>query len=183
VACLVLGMGLPTLPAYLIIVLILGPAVAKIGVPLLIVHLFVLYYGVLSNITPPVAIAAYAAAPIAGANPLMTGVQAVRISIVGFMIPFVFVYNPSLVLVFGVDWVPFLGVLLLRLPMAIWMVATGTSGVDPDRLNALERVVRVVLGIAMLTPFVPIQIGAFIAAAALVLWHVARRRRLAATPG
>ena len=79
-ACLLLGMGLPTLPAYLIIVLILGPAIAKIGVPLLLVHLFVLYYGVLSNITPPVAIAAYAAAPIAGANPLTTGVQAIRIA-------------------------------------------------------------------------------------------------------
>jgi TRAP transporter 4TM/12TM fusion protein len=175
VACLLLGMGLPTLPAYLIIVLILGPAIAKIGVPLLLVHLFVLYYGVLSNITPPVALAAYAAAPIAGANPLMTGVQAVRISFVGFMIPFVFVYNPSLVLVLGIDWLPFIGV-LVRLPMAIWMVATGMSGVDPDRLNLTERLVRVALGIALLTPFAAVQIGAFVASAALVLFHVLHRR-------
>ena len=178
VSCLILGMGLPTLPAYLIIVLILGPAVAKIGVPLLIVHMFVLYYGVLSNITPPVAIAAYAAAPIAGANPLTTGVQAVRIAAVGFMIPFVFVYNPSLVLVLGIDWLPFLGV-LIRLPLAIWLVATGTAGVDPDRLHAAERVVRVVLGIAVLTPYVPVQIGAFVVGAGLVLFHLVRRRRLA----
>jgi TRAP transporter 4TM/12TM fusion protein len=175
VACLLLGMGLPTLPAYLIIVLILGPAVAKIGVPLLLVHLFVLYYGVLSNITPPVAIAAYAAAPIAGANPLITGIQAIRISFVGFLIPFVFVYNPSLVLVLGVDWLPFLGV-LVRLPLAIWLVATGTSGVDPDSLHPLERLVRVILGIALLTPFVPIQIAAFVVGGALVLYHIAHRR-------
>jgi TRAP transporter 4TM/12TM fusion protein len=175
-ACLLLGMGLPTLPAYLIIVLILGPAVAKLGVPLLLVHLFVLYYGVLSNITPPVAIAAYAAAPIAGANPLMTGVQAVRISAVGFLIPFVFVYNPSLVLVLGVDWGGLASV-LVRLPLAIWLVATGTSGVDPDRLNPLERVARTALGLAMLLPFIPVQIGAFAAGAALVLYHVVRRRQ------
>jgi TRAP-type uncharacterized transport system fused permease subunit len=177
-ACLILGMGLPTLPAYLIIVLIMGPAIAKIGVPLLIVHLFVLYYGVLSNITPPVAIAAYAAAPIAGANPLATGVQAVRIAAVGFMIPFVFVYNPSLVLVLGVDWLPFLGA-LARLLLAIWLVATGTAGVDPDRLTLVERVLRVVLGIALLTPYIPAQVGAFVVGGALVAFHVLQRRRAA----
>ena len=177
-SCLLLGMGLPTLPAYLIIVLILGPAVAKLGVPLLIVHMFVLYYGVLSNITPPVAIAAYAAAPIAGANPLTTAILAVRIAAVGFMIPFVFVYNPSLLLVLGVDWLPFLGV-LIRLPLAIWLIATGASGVDPDRLNPAERVARVLLGIAVLTPYIPLQIGAFIAGGGLVLFHMLLRRRAA----
>jgi TRAP-type uncharacterized transport system fused permease subunit len=147
-------------------------------VPLLLVHLFVLYYGVLSNITPPVAIAAYAAAPIAGANPLTTGIQATRIAAVGFMIPFVFVYNPSLVLVLGVDWLPFLGV-LVRLPLAIWLFATGTSGVGPDRLNILERIARTGLGIALLTPYVPVQIGAFIAGAGLVGYHMVRRRTVA----
>lgn len=176
VSCLVLGMGLPTLPAYLIIVLILGPAVTKIGVPLLIVHLFVLYYGVLSNITPPVALAAYAAAPIAGANPLATSLQAIRISAVGFMIPFVFVYNPSLVLVLGVDWLPFLGV-LVRLPLAIWLVATGTSGVGPGRLGYPERVTRTVLGFALLTPYPLAQLAGFVAGSALVLAHFLHRRR------
>ena len=101
--------------------------IGKLGVPVLLVHMFVLYYGVLSNITPPVAIAAYAAAPIAGANPLMTGVQAVRIAAVGFTIPFVLVYNPSLALVLGVDWLPFVGI-LVRLPVAIWLVASASSG-------------------------------------------------------
>ena len=89
-----------------------------------------------------------------------------------------FVYNPSLVLVLGVDWLPFLGV-LVRLPLAIWLVATGTSGVDPDRLNIPERIARTCLGIALLTPYVPVQIAAFIAGAALVLYHVARRRMAA----
>jgi TRAP transporter 4TM/12TM fusion protein len=174
-SCLVLGMGLPTLPAYLIIVLILGPAIAKIGVPLLIVHLFVLFFGVLSNITPPVALAAYAAAPIAQANPLATSIQAVRIAAIGFLIPFVFVYNPSLVLVLGIDWLPFLGA-LLRLSLAIWLVATGTSGVGPHRLSAIERVVRVGAGIAMLTPYPVVQLTAVLTGGGLVVRHFLRHR-------
>jgi TRAP transporter 4TM/12TM fusion protein len=175
-SCLVLGMGLPTLPAYLIIVLILGPAIAKIGVPLLLVHLFVLFYGVLSNITPPVALAAYAAAPIAQANPLATSVQAVRIAAIGFLIPFVFVYNPSLVLVLGIDWLPFLGA-LLRLTLAIWLVATGTSGVGPHRLGAIERAVRTGAGIAMLTPYPIVQLTAVVVGGGLVALHLLRHRR------
>lgn len=178
-SCLVLGMGLPTLPAYLIIVLVLGPAIAKIGVPLLIVHLFVLFYGVLSNITPPVALAAYAAAPIAQSNPLATAVQAVRIAAIAFLIPFVFVYNPSLVLVLGIDWLPFLGA-LLRLSLAIWLVATGTSGVGPHRLSGVERVVRVVAGIAMLTPYPAVQLSAVIVGGGLVVSHFLRHRRAVA---
>jgi TRAP transporter 4TM/12TM fusion protein len=175
-SCLVLGMGLPTLPAYLIIVLILGPAIAKIGVPLLLVHLFVLFYGVLSNITPPVALAAYAAAPIAQANPLATSIQAVRIAAIGFLIPFVFVYNPSLVLVLGIDWLPFLGA-LLRLSLAIWLVATGTSGVGPRRLGMIERAVRCGAGIAMLTPYPLVQLVAVIVGGGLVVSHFLRHRR------
>ena len=100
---LVLGMGLPTLPAYLIIVLVLGPAIVQLGkdagVTLLAVHLFVFYFAALSSLTPPVALAAYAAAPIAGARPFETAVQSVRISLVSFVIPFVFVFNPSLLLI------------------------------------------------------------------------------------
>lgn len=179
-SCLVLGMGLPTLPAYLIIVLILGPAIAKIGVPLLLVHLFVLYYGVLSNITPPVALAAYAAAPIAQANPLATAAQAVRIAAIGFLIPFVFVYNPSLVLVLGVDWLPFLGA-LFRLTLAIWLVATGTSGVGPHRLGVVARLARTVAGLAMLMPFTAVQVAAVLIGGGLVLVGYLRDRRTVTT--
>ena len=119
-ACLVLGMGLPTIPAYLIIVLILGPAISKLGVPMILTHMFVLYFGVLSNVTPPVAIAAYAAAPIAGANPMRTGYHAIKLSSVGFLIPFVLIYHPSISLVVGFEWASFIWI-SLRLPVLIWM--------------------------------------------------------------
>ena len=79
VGALVLGMGMPTLPAYLIIILVMGPAIQQLGVSMLTAHMFVFYYGVASSLTPPVAIAAYAAAPIAGANPLMTAFMSFRL--------------------------------------------------------------------------------------------------------
>jgi len=79
VGALILGMGMPTLPAYLIIVLVMGPAMQALGVSMLTAHMFVFYYGVASSLTPPVAIAAYAAAPIAGANPLFTAFMSFRL--------------------------------------------------------------------------------------------------------
>ena len=99
IACLVLGMGLPTIPAYVIILIIMGGAIEKLGVPKILVHLFVVYFGVLSAITPPVAIAAYAAAPIANSNPMNTAIQAIRLSFVGFIIPFVLIMVIGLAIV------------------------------------------------------------------------------------
>ena len=176
VACLLLGMGLPTLPAYLIIVLIIGPAIIKLGLEALLVHLFVLYFGVLSNVTPPVAIAAYAAAPIAQSNPLMTGFQALRIAAVGFLIPFVFVFNPSLLLVLGVDWEALISI-LIRLPIVIWLVATALGGVDRSEISIPERVARGVLGIAGLTDPPLVHVAAVLLGATLVVYHHLRSRK------
>lgn len=98
IACLLLGMGMPTVPAYLIIVLVMGPSLQKLGVPIVHTHMFVLYFGVLSAITPPVALAAFAAAPIAGSAPMSTALEASRLALPGFVIPFAFIYKPALLL-------------------------------------------------------------------------------------
>ncbi|WCR10710.1 TRAP transporter fused permease subunit [Paracoccus stylophorae] len=97
-ACLLLGMGMPTVPAYLIIVLVMGPSLQRLGVPIVHTHMFVLYFGVLSAVTPPVALAAFAAAPIAGASPMGTAIEASRLALPGFVIPFAFIYQPALLL-------------------------------------------------------------------------------------
>ncbi|MBJ6373474.1 TRAP transporter permease [Sedimentitalea arenosa] len=97
-ACLLLGMGMPTVPAYLIIVLVMGPALQKLGVPIIHTHMFVLYFGVLSAVTPPVALAAFAAAPIAGAGAMRTAIEASRLALPGFVIPFAFIYQPAMLL-------------------------------------------------------------------------------------
>ncbi len=150
-ACLILGMGLPTLPAYLIIVLIMGPALQQLDVPALTTHLFVLYFGVLSAITPPVAVAAFAAAPIAGSHPLRTAVTAMRLAVVGFVIPFAFVYNPSLLLGGEFQIGPLLWI-SVRMLLAIWLLTTGLAGHDATALSRRERGVRTAAGILVLFP-------------------------------
>ena len=166
-ASLVLGMGLPTIPAYVIIIIIMGGAIEKLGVPKMLVHLFVVYFGVLSAVTPPVAIAAYAAAPIAQSNPLHTAIQALKLSFVGFIIPFVLIYNPALSLVFEFEVVAFISV-VFRLSLAIWLMTTSLGGVDRDRLSVYSRVLRMALGIAVLLNFVEVQAIGVVASIALL---------------
>jgi len=98
VACIVLGMGLPTTAAYIITAVLGVPALVKLGVPLLAAHMFILYFACLSFITPPVALAAYAASGIAEANAMSTGFAAWKLGIAGFIVPFMFVHNPPLLL-------------------------------------------------------------------------------------
>lgn len=99
VACTILGTGLPTTATYIVLATMAAPALTQLGVPILAAHLFVLYFGVVADLTPPAALAAYAGAGIAGSNPLKTGLTAVRLAIAGFVVPFVFAYSPSLLLI------------------------------------------------------------------------------------
>jgi TRAP transporter 4TM/12TM fusion protein len=99
IACIVLGMGLPSIPAYIITATMAAPALAKMGIPPLVSHMFVFYFGMLANLTPPVALAAFAGAGIAGGNTTQTGIQAVKIALAGFVVPYIFAFNNSLLLI------------------------------------------------------------------------------------
>lgn len=98
IASIILGMGLPVSACYLMLATLVGPAIVKLGVSKMAAHLFILYFGVISNVTPPVAMAAYAGAGIADCNPTKCGYQAFRLSLAGFVLPFFFVYNNQLLL-------------------------------------------------------------------------------------
>ncbi|HEX4572169.1 MAG TPA: TRAP transporter permease [Dongiaceae bacterium] len=98
ITCLILGMGIPTIPTYIITSSLAGPALLHLGVPLIVSHMFVFYFGILADLTPPVALAAFAAAPIAQESGMKIGVQAIRIALAGFVIPFMAVYAPALML-------------------------------------------------------------------------------------
>lgn len=99
IACIVLGMGLPSIPAYIITATMAAPALAEMGIPPLVSHMFVFYFGMLANLTPPVALAAFAGAGIAGGNTTKTGIQAVKIALAGFVVPYIFAFNNSLLLI------------------------------------------------------------------------------------
>lgn len=178
---LILGMGLPTLPAYLIIAIMIAPAIIKAGVLPLAAHMFVLYYAVYSSIVPPIAYGCYVAAPIAGGNPLATSFVALRISIVGLLVPYVFIYSPSLLLVAGeFSWLE-LGTTILRLLAAIWMFSTSLGGADPKlgRIGMGLRTVRFLIGLGAMIPITMIWAPAVVLAVAAGLF--ARRPALQTT--
>ena len=108
-----MGTGIPTTPTYIILASIAAPALGTLGVPLVATHFFVFYYGVLADVTPPVALAAYAAAGIAGSEPMRTGLTAFRLSMGKALVPFMFVYTPSL-LFLDFQWPAFLSGARLR---------------------------------------------------------------------
>ena len=111
IASIILGMGLPTTAKYIVLATMAVPAITKLGVNLMSAHLFILYFGVVADVTPPVALAAYAGAGIAGANSMKTGIQAFKLAIGAFIIPYIFVINPHLIMVDSVagttvNWLP-----------------------------------------------------------------------------
>lgn len=178
--CLVMGMGVPSGAAYLIIALVMGPALQRLGLPPVAAHLFIVYFGVLSVVTPPVALAAFAAAPIAGAKPMETGVEATRLAIAGFIIPFIFVYHQDILIIEGFDPLA-LAWILAAFAVATWLIATGLAGFEARRLQLWERALRVVLGIGVVFPLYAVALPALLAGAALVVRHrfaSAERRRM-----
>ena len=170
IGCLVIGMGVPTLTAYLVLALVMGPLLETLEVSKIAAHMFMLYFGVLSVITPPVALAAFAAAPIAGAKPMETGLEAVRLAIVGFIIPFLFVYHPDLLLIDGFT-LPGLLWSLACFAVASWTIATGLAGFDVRRLAVWERALRIALAIPILVPDVTSSLVAIACAVALIALH------------
>lgn len=98
VASIILGMGLPSIPTYIITATMAAPALVELGVEPLVAHMFVFYFGLFANITPPVALAAFAAAGISGADPMRTGVQSMRLALAGYVIPYLFVFSPAMLL-------------------------------------------------------------------------------------
>ncbi|MBI3525227.1 MAG: TRAP transporter permease [Betaproteobacteria bacterium] len=98
IVCLILGMGIPTIPNYIITSSIAAPALLKLGVPLIVSHMFVFYFGIMADLTPPVALAAFAAASIAKASPMRIGFKATQIAVAGFVVPYMAIYDPALML-------------------------------------------------------------------------------------
>ncbi len=137
---LILGMGLPCTPAYIIAITIGGPALLNMGVDLLAAHLFVFYFAILAGVTPPVCVPAYCGAAIAGSKPLQTGVEAFKLSSIGFVIPYLFIYNKAMLLQADVlDIALLVGLLVI----AISLFAMGFTGFWKRKFSLLERVLTI----------------------------------------
>ncbi|MEO0990859.1 MAG: TRAP transporter large permease subunit, partial [Pseudomonadota bacterium] len=188
---IVLGMGLPPGATYFIIVIALSSGIEAVGIAPLTLHLFVVYFAVISTVTPPVALAAFAAAPIAGADPVRTGFQAARLSLAGFIMPFVFVYHPAVLYklqvlfewftgetvdsramidIATVTWGD-LGWAVLAFVTAMWLMTSAMAGFEKNRLSLAERLLRPVAGVLILIPDLMFAATGAVLALALIVGH------------
>ncbi|WP_265517938.1 TRAP transporter permease [Nitratireductor luteus] len=152
VVCVLMGCGIPTTANYLIMIAVAAPILGLLGVQPLVAHFFVFYYGVLADITPPVALAAYAAAGIAGANAFKAGNTAFRLGMGKALVPFVFAFSPSLLLVVdGFSWSEFF-LASLGAMAGIWMLSAAFANWLFAPLRAYERVLMVIAAILLVAP-------------------------------
>jgi len=171
-ACIIMGAGIPTTATYIILVAVAAPALAQLQVEPIVAHFFVFYYGVLADITPPVALAAYAAAGIAGSNPFKTGNTAFRLGIAKALVPFVFVYSPALLLVVdGFTWQAFF-ITLIGAMLGISSLGIAFTGYLFAPMKMTQRwwfalvsflfiapgFITMAIGLVLLTPLVLLQV-------------------------
>ena len=178
ITCILMGAGLPTTALYIMLVTVAQPALANLGVPPLASHLFVLYYGVISEITPPVCASAYAAAGIAGANPFRTGVSAFTLGIAKLMVPMVFVYSPAMLIVIEdyFTWSAFLST-TLSCAVGIFMVATSVAGFFLVRMPVIIRWAMAFSGILLVAPGMQSDLFALVFVAPVLIQQVTAWRR------
>jgi TRAP transporter 4TM/12TM fusion protein len=162
---IVLGLGMPTPSAYILAGVLMGPLLDDLGVPILAAHMFLLYYAVMSAITPPVAVAAYAAASIAEDNPLHIAVLSVRLALAAFVVPFGFIYRPEILLVGSP-----LGILgaTLSAVLGVFLLALAVEGYWRGALRSWQRLLLAAAGLSMFASSLPITLVGL--AVAALLW-------------
>ena len=155
IVCLILGMGIPTIPNYIITSAIAGPALLKLGVPLIISHMFVFYFGIMAVLTPPVALACFAAAPFAKESGFKISLQAVKLAVAGFVVPFMAVYSPELMLqgLANKDVVTIVvsvSYIFIKALIAMLFLGMASVGFMNAPLNVLERLVCVTVSVLLI---------------------------------
>jgi TRAP transporter 4TM/12TM fusion protein len=175
ITCLILGMGIPTIPNYIITSSLVAPVLLKLGVPLIVSHMFVFYFGIMADLTPPVALAAFAAATIAKTSFMKTGLWAVRIAIAGFVVPYMAVYDNALMLQ-GDGGIGDVAYVVVKAIFSIVLWGAAAIGYLRTRLNIWERLwaTSAAFLVVMAIPFTD-ELG-FAAGATFFAWHWWRTR-------
>ena len=166
--CIVLGMGVPTTANYCIMASTCAPILITIGVPQVAAHFFVFYFGIVADITPPVALAAYAGSAIAKAPPMKTAFNASKLAIAAFIVPYIFAMNPAMLLI---DTTPLQVVIVVATSIiGIFGVASGLNGYLFKPMNPLIRIAMIAAGLLMMDPTVTTDLIGIVLMAAVVLW-------------
>jgi TRAP-type uncharacterized transport system fused permease subunit len=185
--CIILGMGLPTVGVYVLLASLVAPSLIQLGIEPIAAHLYVMYFGMMSMITPPVALAAFAAASLAGADPMRTGWAATRFGWTAFIVPFLFVFSPSLLLIGS----PFAIVIaVVAAFIGVWLVSAAIIGYVTRPLSWSSRMLFLIGGVATLIPADAFPYAWLVVVAGIVLGgHLvlreiaASRSRLSSTGG
>ena len=194
---ILLGMGMPAVPAYINVALLMGPVLAGLGIATFTAHMFIFYFAVASAITPPIALAAFAAASITGANAMSTGFSAVKSGIVMFVIPFIFALYPEILLIEAAvvdpiksasgtvvylpgydgltNW-PDLMLVLCRIALALFLLSSSLSGFDYRKLAPWEILLRLCLAVMIISFGTTFQLVGAVAAVAMLVWHAKSNR-------
>ena len=181
ITSIILGMGVPTTANYVITSTIAAPALVQMGVPVLAAHMFVFYFGIIADVTPPVALAAFAGSAISGGKPLKTGINASKLAIAAFIIPYIFVLSPVVLMI---DATP-ISLITVLVTSVIGMVGLSASmiGCLVRPLNAAERVVLFVGGLLMIQPGLVTDLVGFLLLASVLFWQQRRGKAEASSLG
>ena len=180
ICCIVLGMGVPTTANYCIMASTCAPILIRMGVPIIAAHFFVFYFGIVADITPPVALAAYAGSAIAKSDPMKTGVNATRLAIAAFIVPYIFAMDPTMMFVGGVTWYQVVLICITSV-MGIYGVASGLAGFTFTNMAWYTRILAVAGGLMLLAPSTWTDIaGLVIVAVVIVFQYLLSKRKPAA---
>lgn len=182
ITCIILGMGIPTIPNYIITSSIAAPALLELGVPLIVSHMFVFYFGILADLTPPVALACFAAAPIARESGFKISLEAIKIAAAGFVIPYMAVYTPALMLQPGgilassVGFPVAVAYIVLKCIISIGLWGSAVTGWLGHKMGIGERLIAVAAAFTLIAA-VPLsdEIGFALTILFIVIWQVRRK--------
>ncbi len=175
--CIVLGMGVPTTANYCIMAATCAPILIRMGVPALAAHFFVFYFGIVADITPPVALAAYAGSAIAKANPMKTAFNASRLAIAVFIVPYVFCFSPALLMI-DTNAMEVIRIVITSF-IGIFGVAAGLEGYLKKEMNPLQRILFVVAGLMLIFPSWITDIVGIVLIVAVIVWQYAEAAKKA----
>ena len=177
--CIVLGMGVPTTANYCIMASTCAPILIQLGFSPVAAHFFVFYFGIVADITPPVALAAYAGSAIAKSNPMKTGINATKLAIAAFIVPYIFAYNPSMLFVGNVEWYDVLLISVTAL-LGLFGIAAALNGHLFRKIPMVLRLALVAGGLGMMIPgLISDLIGLAVVAAVVVFQYISGKKQAA----
>ncbi|MBQ8584792.1 MAG: TRAP transporter large permease subunit, partial [Butyricicoccus sp.] len=176
--CIVLGMGVPTTANYCIMASTCAPILIQMGIPVVAAHFFVFYFGIVADITPPVALAAYAGAAIAKANPMKTGLNASRLAIAAFIIPYIFAFSPAMLFIDTTAWE--VVQIVITSSAGMFSISAALEGYMRAHMSWLERIIGIAAGLLLIYPGLVTDLIGLGAIVAIILFQSVKAKKNAA---